>query len=386
MNAANTMTMRRSLLVACCLGAVATMSGPAFSQAKEIKVGGLTFLTGAFSSYGADIEKGIKLAVDKVNADGGVLGSKLVVDLQDTATDSAQAVTLLRRFNAASDVVAVVGPTSTPDLLALLPVARQLDVPTVTLGSQKPLSRDDFPDGVFRVALISTPELIGDVITKVAAAKKIRRVGLFMDRANDSSQAESKVVRDAIKRVGGVELAADEAYGGGDKDFSVLISKMMQANVDAMWLSGQTNEDVIIIPQARARGFKGVFLGGASLTDPKIVKLVGNAAPPFVIFTPLNIESDRPVVKDFVAAYHKAYGNAQIATLSAYSYDAVLLVADGIRRAGSANRKAIATAIGSTKGFQGVSGDYTYNGKGDNAVPVPYILEVGPAGTFVPMK
>jgi branched-chain amino acid transport system substrate-binding protein len=261
-----------------------------------------------------------------------------------------------------------------------------MDVPTVTLGSQKPLTREDFPDGVFRVALISTPELVADVITKVAAAKKIKRVGLFMDRANDSSQAESKVVREAIKRAGGIELVADEAYAGGDKDFSVLISKMMQANVDAMWLSGQTNEDVIIIPQARARGFKGVFLGGASLTDPKIVKLVGNAAPPFVIYTPLNVESDRPVVKDFVAAYRKAYGNAQIATLTAYSYDAVLLVADAIRRAGSNNRKAVANAIGSTKGFQGVSGDYTYNGKGDNVAPVPYILEVGPAGTFVPMK
>ncbi|MFM9887102.1 MAG: ABC transporter substrate-binding protein [Burkholderiales bacterium] len=378
---------RRTLMLLCAFGAFTAMfCGAAFPQTGEIKIGGLTFLTGKFSSYGADIEKGVKLALDKVNAKGGVLGKKLVVDLQDTASDSAQAVSLLRRFASSSDVAAIIGPTGTPDLLAIIPVARQLTVPVVTIGSMKPMAKDEFPDQVFRVTLMNSPEVVRDIITKVAAAKNIKRIGLLMDRTNDAQQADARSARDAIKLGAGVQLVADESYAGGDKDFSVLIGKMMQANADALWLSATTNEAAIIILQARARGFKGVVMGGAGMTDPKIVQLVGAGAAPYVMFTPLNLESDRPIVRDFVEAYRKAYGNNQIATFSAYAYDSVMLVEDAIRRAGSADRKAVAQAIGSTKSFPGVAGEYSYDGKGDNVKPVPYIMEVGPKGAFVSFK
>jgi branched-chain amino acid transport system substrate-binding protein len=378
-------TTRRGMLLLCLAGGLAC-AGVAFAQSGEIKVGGLTFLTGKYSSYGADVEKGVKLAVDKVNARGGVMGKKLVVDLQDTASDSAQAASLLRRFGSSSDVAAVIGPTGTPDFLAILPVARQLNVPVLTIGSLKPMTKAEFPDGVFRVALMNTPEVVKDIIAKVAAAKNIKRIALFVDRTNDAQQADAQTAREAIKLGAGVELVTDESYAGGDKDFSVLIGKMMQSKADALWLSGTTNEAAVIISQARARGFKGVVMGGAGLTDPKIVQLVGAAAAPYVMFTPLDLEADRPVVREFVDAYHKAYGNSQIATFSAYAYDAVLLVDEAMRRAGSTDRKAVAAAIGSTRGYQGVTGEYSYDGKGDNVKPVPYIMELSPKGTFVSFK
>jgi branched-chain amino acid transport system substrate-binding protein len=377
--------MKASLL--CAFAAFAVMfGGAAFPQAGDIKIGGMTFLTGKFSSYGVDVEKGVKLALDNVNAKGGVLGRKLVVDLHDTASDSAQAVSLLRRFASSSDVVAVIGPTGTPDLLAIIPVARQLNVPVVTIGSLKPLAKNEFPDGVFRVTLMNTPEVVRDIIQKVAEAKNIKRIALFMDRTNDAQHADAQTAREAIKLGAGVQLVTDESYAGGDKDFSVLIGKMMQAKADALWLSGTTNEAAVIISQARARGFKGVVMGGAGMTDPKIVQLTGAAAPPYVMFTPLDLQSDRPIVRDFVNAHRKAYGASPISTYSAYAYDTVLLVEDAIRRAGSADRKAVAQAIGSTNAFQGVTGEYTYDGKGDNVKPVPYIMEVGPKGAFVSFK
>ncbi len=292
----------------------------------------------------------------------------------------------LRRFGSSSDVAAIIGPTGTPDLLAIIPVARQLTVPVVTIGSMKPMARDEFPDQVFRVTLMNSPEVVRDIITKVSAARNFKRIGLLVDRTNDAQQADAKSARDAIKLGAGVQLVADESYAGGDKDFSVLIGKMMQANAEALWLSSTTNEAAIIISQARARGFKGVVMGGAGMTDPKIAQLVGAGAAPYVMFTPLNLESDRPIVKDFVEAYRRAYGSNQIATFSAYAYDSVLLIEDAIRRAGSADRKAVAQAIGSTRNFPGVAGEYSYDGKGDNVKPVPYIMEVGPKGAFVSFK
>jgi len=363
----------------------ALTAGAGLAQTGEIKIGGLAFITGQYSSYGADIEKGMKLAVNKINADGGVLGKKIVLDLQDTASDPSQAVSLLRRFAAASDVVAVVGPTGTPELLGIMPVAKQLSIPIVVLGSNKTMDRSEFPEGMFRVSLMQTPETVKNYLQKVSAAKNIKRLGLFVDGSSDSSQAEAKSVREAIKLNPGVELAADDTYRGGDKNFSVLIAKMMRANVDAMWLSGQLNENVIIIPQARSLGFKGVIMGGAPMTDPRIVQITGTAASPYVIMTPLDLGSDSPAVKDFVDAFKKNFGTSQIATFAAYSYDATMILCDAIKRAGTPDRKAIADAFGTTKDFKGVTGDYSFLGKGDNTSPRPYVMEVKD-GAFVTMK
>ncbi len=261
-----------------------------------MRIGALTFLTGHSASYGTQGARGIKLAVDQVNANGGVLGRPLFVDLQDTASDSAQAVSLLRRFAASSDVVAAIGPTGTPDLLAILPVAPQLTLPVMSYASQKTLTRDQFPDRVFRMSLVETPEVLRDFVSKVATARGIHRMGVFVDRANDSSPAEMHSLEAAIKLgANGVELVDSESYTSGDKDFSVQIGKMLRTGVDAIFLSGTTNEDVIIIPQARARGFRGAFLGGATLQDPKIVQIVGPAAAPYIVFTPFNANADRPV-------------------------------------------------------------------------------------------
>ncbi|MDR5777178.1 MULTISPECIES: ABC transporter substrate-binding protein [unclassified Caballeronia] len=241
--------------------AIACAAGAALAQgATPLRIGALTFLTGRSASYGTLGARGIKLAVDQINANGGVLGRPLFVDLQDTASDSAQAVSLLRRFAASPDVVAVIGTT------------------------------------------------------------------------------------------------------------------------------GTTNEDVIIIPQGRARAFRGVFLGGATLEDPKIVQIVGPAAAPYVVFTPFNANADRPVVKPFVAAYRKAYGNDQIAAYAAYAYDAVMLVSDAVRRVGSVAREKVAQAIGSTHGLHGLTGDYSFSGKGDNTTPQSYIMEVQPNGTFASLN
>ena len=380
---------RRTVLQAPLFALVSLAASPArkasAATAGEIRIGGLTFLTGRFASYGVAVQKGVEIASSKVNAEGGVRNKKLVIDLQDTASDSAQAVSLLRRFAASDDVVAVLGPTGTPDLLAILPVAQGLGLPVLSVGSQKTMTKDDFPDDVFRVGLIGKPEVIAFFLKRVSGTHPVTRIGLFIDRANDSSQAESAALREALKSVPGSEIAEEATYVSGDKEFSVPISKMVRAKVDAMYLSGTTNEDVIIIPQARARGFKGVFLGSATLTDPKIVEVVGPVAAPYAIFTPFNASSDRPAVKEFVAAYAKAYGSGGVPTYAAYAYDAVMLIKDALLRAGSEDRKAVLHAVATTKDFHGVTGNYSYDGKGDNTTPQPYVLQLGPDGKFVPL-
>ena len=378
---------RRALLlslVAVTTGLLVPNAG-AQSQA-PVKIGGIVFLTGKFASYGAEYANGMKLGVDYVNRHGGVLGGrKLELDIQDSASDSGQAATLLRRFAANPDIVGVVGPTGTPDFLAIVPIAKTLNVPIVTQSSAK-FTHEEFPDSVVRVFLIETPELMKWYFDQVQAKRGIKRVAFVTDRSNDAQANTRKNALEGLKMGSSIEVVADESIKGGDRDFAAIIDKVLAAKPDAIFLASTTNEVVLFMAQARARQFKGLFFGSSGLGDPKIGELAKENAAGAITMLPLDVDAPTPVVKEFVADYRKAYGDKAVGPFVAYTFDSVLLMASAIDRAGSTDRAKIMQALGATKDFQGVTSSFTFRGKGDNIAQTAHIVEHNGTGGFRPVK
>lgn len=379
------MIIRRSFLMTI-TATLALFGTQAFAQSRgPVKVGGLTFLTGKFASYGAEYASGIKIGVDYVNANGGVLGGrKLQLDIQDTASDSAQAATLLRRLAADKDVVAVVGPTGTPDFLAVVPIAKTLDVPILTQASVK-FEHDEFPNNVIRVYLVENPELLKWFFSKLQAAKGIKRVAFLTDRSNDAQQNSRRNAIEGMKGTG-LELVADEYIRAGDRDFAAVIDKMLAGKPDSILLNATTNEVTLFLTQARARGFKGQFMGTAGLGDPKIGELAKESAAGAITMLPLDVNAPAPLVKSFVAGFKAANGDKPVSSFAAYTFDSVLLLANAINRAGSTDRAKIMKALGETKGMEGVTSNFTFKGKGDNIGQTPHLVEFTTAGGFRPFK
>ena len=381
--------MNRRLLLLSLAFAVSS-AGPWVDAAAQsqspVRIGGITFMTGKFASYGAEYANGMKLGVDYVNKHGGVLGGrKLELDLQDSASDSAQAATLLRRFAASSDIVGVVGPTGTPDFLAIVPIARTLNVPVVTQASAK-FTHEEFPDSVVRVFLIETPELMKWYFDQVQAARGIKRVAFVTDRTNDAQANTRKNALEGLKMGSSIEVVADESIRAGDRDFAAVIDKVLAAKPDAIFLASTTNEVVLFMAQARARQFKGLFFGSAGLADPKIGELAKDNAAGAITMLPLDVNAPSPLVKDFTAAYRAAYGDKAIGPFVAYTFDSVLLMANAINRAGSTDRAKVMQALGSTKDFQGVTSTFTFRGKGDNITQTAHLVEHDGKGGFRPLK
>ena len=108
---------------------------------------------------------------------------------------------------------------------------------------------------------MESPALLKAVLQEVRKVRPFTNLALLRDRANDYTEAVSKSVREAVSAQTDIKLVADEAYAAGDKEFSAQLDKLMRANPDAIWLAGVTNEVSLILQQARARGYKGLFLG-----------------------------------------------------------------------------------------------------------------------------
>lgn len=363
--------MKRRWIVFALLAAAAGTAKTGAAWAQDVVIGAGFALSGRLAAYGEDGRAGADLAVAAVNAKGGVLGRKVRVDYEDTAADRAKAVAVYRRFAAQPNVVAMLSLSSI-EFAAQDPVANDAKLPLVSIGSATPFPK--FSPWSFRISLIVN-KAVGPVFETLKVRRGVKSVGIIYDAADNSSIGQMESVKAAAPGLG-LKLKDVESFNSGDQDFSLALTRFVADPPDALYVGATTNEASLIISQARALGYTGILIGGAGFNDPRIATLPGKDADGVMTFFPFDVTSEVPIVRDFTAAYKAAHKGAAPPSLAALGYDAVLLVTDAVRRAGSIDRDAVRQALGSTTGFAGVDGTFTYKGPGDNTEQRPYLFEL----------
>ena len=340
----------------------------AAAAADDIVVGGGLVISGPFASYGTDAKAGVELAIDEINRNGGVLGRKLRAQYEDSGGDRARAVAIYRKF-AADPSVAAALLISSSEFVAVNPVSRDAGLPFISIGSVIPFQ--DFSPCAFRVNLILS-NAMGAVLDQLGA-KGVKRIAIIFDQSNNQTVAEAEIVKASLASKN-MELASIETYNTGEQNFTLQLSRIQQSKPDLLWVSATTDEGSQIISQARSLGMNYRIIGGAGLNDPRIGQLSGGAADGVMTFALFNLKDPRPVVQRFVSAFKERYRGDLPSAYNALGYDTIGLIADAIRRAGSTERSAVCRALGETKSFEGVNGQFSYAGSGDNTAQRPRIL------------
>lgn len=354
-------------------------------QARDdaVTLGGLLILSGPISGYGSDNKAGMEIALEHINASGGVLGRPVKVELYDTAFDRAQTVALLRRLAANPSIPVVVGPTGTAELIAAAPVAQELGIAVISTGSAGPWP-GKFNPYTFRVN-ITTINVLPGVLQEIVKRWNVRTAAILYDVSQDYTVSERQTAEQVFAELG-VKVLGIEAFRAGDRQFGPQLSRVMRSgSPDLIYLGATTEEAALVIRQAKERGFTGLFLGAAGLNDPRIMALSSGAAVGALTFFPFNPDDARPVVQRFVADYRAKFGKAPPA-YAALGYDATMLALDAIRRAGSLDREAVRAALGSTRMLELVNGFYTYEGSGDNKSARAYVFQMTADGSFRPVR
>ncbi len=360
--------------ILCWLGFLALGANPGMA-ADDIVIGGGLTLSGAAAAYGEDGRTGADIAVAEINAKGGVLGRKLRIDYDDTGMERARAVAIYRKYAARPDVVAMLSISSV-ELVALDPLANEVKLPIISIGSAATFAK--FSPYTFRLQVI-VGKAMPTVLSQVKAAKGLKTVSVLYDVKNNFTVSEMEAVK-ASAATAGLELKGVESFSTGEQDFSLQLTRIAEQNPDLLYLAATTDEAALAISQARELGIKAQILGGAGLNDPRIGALAKSGAYGTITFAPFSPKDPRPVVQGFVADYQKKFNKAEPPAYVALGYDSVMLVADAIRRAGSTDREAVRNALGSTKNLEGLNGMYTYDGSGDNVRQEPRLLVYGPTG------
>ncbi|MCK6548910.1 ABC transporter substrate-binding protein [Myxococcota bacterium] len=336
-----------------------------------IMIGEVGSLTGAQATFGISTRNGIELAVNQVNAAGGVKGKKLAVRVYDDQGKPEEAANAVTRLIAQDKVKVILGEVASTNSLAMAPKAQAAQVPMITPSSTNP-KVTEVGDYIFRVCFIDPFQ--GLVMAKFARENlKMGTAAILKDQKSDYSIGLTEVFTEKFGELGG-KIVATEAYSQGDTDFRAQLTKIKAAKPEAIYIPGYYTDVGIIARQARELGLKAVLLGGDGWESEKLFELGGSAVEGAYYSNHYSAEDPSPTVQKFLTDYKAAYGSVPD-SLAALGYDAAMVAIDAMKKAPDLSGPALREAIAATKDFPGVAGNITLDEK-RNAVKPAVVLQV----------
>jgi branched-chain amino acid transport system substrate-binding protein len=360
--------MKRLSFLAFC--AVLAVAGSAFAQ-ETIKIGEFGSLSGDNASFGTSQNNGVQMAVEEINAAGGVLGKKIDLTVEDNMTKQGETTTIARKLISQDHVVAIIGEVASSKTLEAAPIAQAAKIPLIATAATNPKVTQT-GDYVFRVCF--TDDFQAVVIARFVLEKlKAKNIAFMTDVKQDYSVGLTNIAKDYLGKNGG-NVVKEQSYSSGDKDFRAQLTDIKSANPDVIIITGYYPEASLIAKQARQFGIKATLVGGDGWDGSSLIPVGGKAIEGAYFSNHFSTEDKSPLVQDFVKKYKQKY-NAVPDAFAALGYDATKLLADAIKRAGSTDPDKIRAAIQDTKDFPGVSGKITI-GQDRNAVKSAVIVTI----------
>ncbi len=357
---------------------VTTLAGCSSSnqstQDDVIKFGFLGAKTGNQAIFGLGTLKGIKMAVDEVNANGGILGKKIELKEDDHGSKQEEMASITQKYIDRDHVVAIIGDPTTGGTKTAGPIAQDNKVVIMSAGSTGS-GVVEIGDYVFRDTLldaVAAPATMDYVINE----KNWKKVALITSVNNDYSVGLSKIFKDAINKNGG-NVVIEENIQDGDTDFSAIVTKIKGSNPDVIVFSGYYTEGGLIMKEVRRQGMNDVVMvGGDGLQGEDFYKLGGQAVVGSISYAGFSPEQPTAKTAEFIDKFKAKNNGAMPDLFSAQGYDAVMLIVDAMKKANSVEPEKFHTTLAQTSNYEGVSGNITFR---DNREPLKspvYLLTV----------
>ena len=340
----------------------APVQSTAVPTAGPIKIGAIYNLTGAQASLDVPSANGAKLAIKEINAAGGALGRQVELVLYDGKTEAATIRNAATQLTESDRVVAMFGFSDSDQTLAAAPIAAEAGVVFITSGATSPKLPEQVPDYLYMACF-------GDNVQAAAGAEyahdtlQARTAYLLVDKGMEYTLLLGKYFKERFTELGG-DAILEDTYRTGDKDFSAQIARLkaVGAMPDVLFVASGPDDIGSIVKQFRDAAVDQPILGGDSYDTPLLVQVAGKGAENtyFTTHALMDATLGSAAMKRFIAAYEAEFKASPENAFAGLGYDTVNLIADAIKRARSADPKAIREALVQTKDLPGVTGAITF--------------------------
>lgn len=353
-----------SLMLAACSG------GSTGAAGSTIRIGEFASLTGKEAAFGQSSHKGTQLAIDEINAAGGLLGKQIEFIYEDNRSTPGESATIAKKLITRDKVVALLGEVASGRSLEAAPIAQSSGIPMISPSSTNPKVTAT-GDYIFRVCF--TDPFQGRLLAEFARRSlKAGKAAVFSDVSAPYSMGLAQYFREPFTTSGG-QIVAEQKYTGGDKDFKAQLTAIKATNPDVIFVPGYYTDVGLIVAQARQLGITVPLFGGDGWEAPELLQIAGKALEGTYYSTHFSPENSDPKVAQFVAAFRARYNGETPDAMAALGYDSAMVLADAIRRAGTTEGPKVRDAIAATRDYQGVTGKTTLDAARDATKPAVII-------------
>ena len=345
----------------------------------EILLGSYSSNTGATGSFGILQKQGIDMAVEEINAKGGIKGKKINLINYDNKSENDETLAVVNRLVSQDNVLAIIGETTSGKSKIGAQIAQANKVVMLSPSATNP---DVTKVGtyIFRACFIDPFQ--GKVMAKFMTENlKFKKAAILRDVKSDYSVGLSDVFAGEVKGMDG-EIVADVSYQEGDIDFKSQLTAIKSKKPDVIFVPGYYNEVALLAKQLKELGMTQILLGGDGWSSPKLYEIAKEAMNGHYFSNHYTTESTDPKTVEFVKNY-KAKHKEDPDVMAALGYDAVYLLVEAIKNTKELNRETIREELSKIKDFAGVTGKMSMD-ENRNAVKSAVVVKtVGPEYKFI---
>lgn len=342
------------LMILACMGTA--------SAAATIKIGALFSVTGPPSFLGEPERNTAQMVVDEINKAGGIKGQKLQLITYDTQGDATKAVQAANRLIKEDKVVAIIGPSTTGETMAVIPVAEKEGIPLISCAAGSKIT-DPVKKWVFKTA--QNDSLAVTKIFEYLAKKKLTKVAIITVSDGFGSSGREQLKANAAKF--GIQIVVDDTYGPKDTDMTAQLTKTRSSQAQAIICWGTNPGPAVIAKNVKQLGIKLPLFMSHGVSSKKFIELAGDASEDIILPSGRVIVSDVLPASDkqkksliaFVKDYQNHY-KAEGDHFGGHAWDAVMLLKTAIQHGGD-SPAAIRDNLEKIRNFAGIGGIFSYS-------------------------
>ena len=339
------------------------LAAPLVAAQQSVKIANVVELSGTGTTAGTNFKNGVELAVKEINAAGGILGRKVMLENADTQSNPAIAKALTTKA-IDNEVYVVMGPVFSGSINVSMAETRRAEVPNFTGGEAANITQQGNPY-VYRTSF-SQATGMPKIANYIATGMKAKSVAVVFVNNDFGKGGRDSIVKELGAR--GIKVAADISTDAGQVDFSSAVLRAKQANADALFAYLNEEESARLLRELRKQGYDKPIVGETTIMGQKVIELAGDAANGVKGHVGLTIDAPNPLIRQFAEKYEKEFRSKSDHN-GIKGYTGMYVVKAVTEKMGKFDRKGFAQAIRnacfSAKQHPGLLMDVCFDDKGD---------------------
>jgi branched-chain amino acid transport system substrate-binding protein len=353
--------LKKMLRLVFTLVVVGLMAGSVFA-APPIKIGALFSVSGPASFLGEPERNTAKMMVDEINKAGGIKGRQLELIVIDTQGDATKAVQGVNKLIKDDKVIAIIGPSTTGDSMAVIPVVEKAGIPLVSCAAGIKIT-EPAKKWVFKTA--QNDALAVTKIFDYLKKQKITKIAILTVSDGFGSSGREQLVSQAGKF--GIQIISDETYGPKDTDMTAQLTKIRGGEAQSIVCWGTNPGPAVVARNVKQLGIKLPLYMSHGVSSKKFIELAGDAAEGIILPSGRVVVAEqlpksdpqKKALLNYVENYKKHY-NVEGDHFGGHAYDAIMLIKGAIER-GSDTPASIRDQLEKTEKFAGIGGTFKYS-------------------------